>query len=318
MAVTPSMSWPRLLALAFAATIAVTTVSAYGTERWANRNEIADEQLAIMQRQPFVYLGQQSDNPQFRSRLLYPLAMTAMGRISPLSAADNFLVLRTLNAFAMFVLVGAVVLRRSGEEATRLLMAILTLVLVLSFNHGYERPTDYLDIMFMVAFILAARRMQYAAMLALTLIGVMNRESAIFAAIIWWFCAADDWRRRAAFAAVLGGTAVALAAGLRWHFMLDTGRITNDFLLTRMHTAFIAIFRDVPSPREWWIGLIAIGVLLGEWLRSVRGHVVIDRRLLQAAGVMTGITLFFGTVQELRVFMPIIAAILMAGIPEPS
>jgi hypothetical protein len=60
--------------------------------------------------------------------------------------------------------------------------------------------------------------------------------------------------------------------------------------------------------------LLAAAALLHAWLRLARAWGPVDGRLVRAGGLIFAITLLFGAPEELRVFVPTFACVLLAGL----
>ncbi len=306
----------RTVLLAGALTIVVSSVSHFLAPRYASRAFVADQQLAIFERRPFVEPGGRAgDVPEFRNRLLVPVALAAAMKVTGLPAVTAYFGVRVACAFVMFLTVGWYVSRHAPAAALLPSLAVLALCLVISFNHPYEFPSDYLDVFFTTIFVAAARSRQRAIALVAAAVGATARESAAFSGIIWWFCAADPVMRRGAFAALLVAVAMAVTTGLRMIFHLPGGSIFNTVAIEGSVGSITRTFVTNPGPRIWVVGLAVIAILLFYWLQLARDWGGRDGALLRASAVVLAITLVFGVIHELRIYMPVVTCVLLAGIP---
>ena len=257
----------RTVLLAGARAVVVSTVSHFLAPRYASRASVADQQLAILERRPFVEPGGRAgDVPEFRNRILVPAAVAATIAITRLSPVTAYFAVRVACAFAMFLLVGWYVSRQMPPAALLPALAVLVLCLVISFNNPYEFPSDYLDVLFTTVFVAAARsRGRLLALIAAT-IGATARESAAFSGVIWWFCAADPPARRAAYAGLLALAAMSVAIGIRMIFHLPGASVFNSIAIQGSVGTITRTFVTDPGPLIWIIGIGVMCVLLYYWL----------------------------------------------------
>jgi hypothetical protein len=309
----------RTVLLAGALAVVASTVSHFLAPRYASRASVADQQLAILERRPFVEPGGRAgDVPEFRNRILVPAALAATITITRLSPVTAYFAVRVACAFAMFLLVGWYVSRQMPPAALLPALAVLALCLVISFNHPYEFPSDYLDVLFTTIFVVAARSRGRLLALIAAAIGATARESAAFSGVIWWFCAADPPARRAAYAGLLALVAMAVTTGMRVIFHLPGASIFNSIAIQGSAGTITRTFVTDPGPRIWIIGIGVMAVLLYYWLETAREWTSSDPRTIKAAAVVLVVTLVFGVIHELRIYMPVITCVLLAGVsPHP-
>jgi hypothetical protein len=304
----------RIVLLAGALAVVVSAASHFLAPRYASRVFVADQQLAIFERRPFVEPGGRSgDVPEFRNRLLVPAALAAAMNITGVPAVTAYFGLRVACAFAMFLAVGWYVSRHAPDAAVLPALAVLALCLITSFNHPYEFPSDYLDVLFTTAFVAAARSGQRMAALLAAAIGASARESAAFSGIIWWFCTSGPAMRRGAFSAALIGVAMGATTILRMLFHLPGGSIFNSIAIEGSVGSITRTFVTDPGPRIWIVGLGVIAILLFYWLDLARAWTSRDAGLLRASAVILATTLVFGVIHELRIYMPVVTCVLLAG-----
>lgn len=305
----------RTVLLAGALAVVVSTVSHFLAPRYASRVSVADQQLAILERRPFVEPGGRAgDVPEFRNRILVPAALAVTVTITRLSPVTAYFAVRVACAFAMFLLVGWYVSRQMPPAALLPALAVLALCLVISFNHPYEFPSDYLDVLFTTVFVAAARSGRRFLALVAAAFGATARESAAFSGVIWWFCAADPPAHRAGYAALLALVAMSVTTGIRMIFHLPGASIFNSIAIQGSVGSITRTFVTDPGPRIWIAGLVVMGVMLYYWLETAREWTSSDPRTIRAAAVILALTLVFGVVHELRIYMPVITCVLLAGV----
>jgi hypothetical protein len=180
------MRLSRILPLAFALAVIVSTVSHFIGDRYANRAVTVNQQLAILARQPFVDInGEAGDVPEFRNRILVPALVRLVVVATRQPPVTAYFAVRVLCAFAMFAFAGWYAAAAASPRTVLPMLSVLALILIASFNHPLEFPSDYLDVLFTTVFVYAARSGRMALAIAAVLIGVTARESAAFAGIIW-------------------------------------------------------------------------------------------------------------------------------------
>jgi hypothetical protein len=221
----------RTVLLAGALAVIVSTVSHFLAPHYASRSFVADQQLAILERRPFVEPGGRAgDVPEFRNRILVPAALAATIAVTRLSPVMAYFTVRVACAFAM------------------------------------------------------------------------------------WFCAGDPPARRAAYAALLAIVAMGVTIGTRMIFHLPGASIFNSIAIQGSVGSITRTFVTDPGPRIWIIGLGVMAVVPYYWLETARGWTSSDPRAIKAAAVILVLTLVFGVIRDLRIYMPVITCVLLAGV----
>jgi hypothetical protein len=101
-------------------------------------------------------------------------------------------------------------------------------------------------------------------------------------------------------------------------FHLPGASIFNSIAIQGSVGSITRTFVTDPGPRIWIIGLGVMAVLLYYWLEAARGWTSSDPRTIKAAAVILVLTLVFGVIHELRIYMPVITCVLLAGVsPHP-
>jgi len=278
--------------------------------RVVHRDETVSQQRALLTRAPLTFDGQRSDVPEFRNRILFPLGMVTLTRLTGFSDGEAFLATRWMSAFACFAVVW-VFAAVAGTSVAQALLAqgLLAVFFTVSFNHPWEHPTDFPDAIVMVCAVWAALRRRFTAALATAAIGAANRESAAFTGVIWIFLTALTEDRR--FARAIGegvlliGAAAAVTITLRRVLGLTGSRMVNSVaenpVLPMLANAFTHPFMS-------WMMLLVAGclpVILAIACYWGSGSAA-GRRLGLAATCIGVITLVIGSPEEVRILTPAI------------
>src|SRR5258705_5876394 len=254
------------LQMAFSLAPAVCFVSNNLHARVEHRDETVAQQSALLHRQPLVFDGQAGDLPEFRNRLMVPLVMSAVTRISHISDREAFLGLRWLTAFICFATLWwfASVICKSSLVISALALTLLALFLTLSFNHPWEHPTDFPDATIMVLAVWAAITQRFPAAMAVATIGALNRESAAFAGIIWMFVATPSMPKRwlgIAQGAALAACALLVTTLIRRLAALPGGNVVNSVAAGDLGATLAGALRH--PFMSWAMMLVAALVPLG-------------------------------------------------------
>lgn len=298
-----------VLACSFA--VGTTFVSNNLHPRFEHRAETIEQQFAILQGRPYLLDGVRTYFPEFQNRILFPLlfAVTAQSRIGSIS--QEYLVLRLLTATLAFLVfwhlltaVGGVSLRVAAVG-----MGMLAYVLIFTFNHGWEHPTDYLDVIMASLFVWVCLAHRRLAAVGLALLAAANRESAPFIGVIWFalYGMGPDRKpqyKEIAFAAGLVVLAYGMVLSIRYA-LGGTAALAPQTTAIVWLGDFIGEFIARPSPSGWPVLLVAMVAPLALWLwvdREWMGPT--EKRLLLAGVAIALIAPLFGIVKELRFFIP--------------
>jgi hypothetical protein len=269
--------------------VCVCFVSANLNSRFQHRQEAAENQLRILQGLPPQFDGVEQDRPQFQSRVLFPLLLAGAARLGVLSVRQWFLLLRLATAIAAFSAFLLLCIRGEGLPLKTAVAGsgALAYGLIFTFNHGWEHPTDFLDVLLFTGFIWLALRRRRLAFFALALVGTLNHQTSAFAAIVWFCLWGIDQRprinwRETGYAAALGAASYSLSTVVKvWlgqdktaGYVIDGWRTIPQFFDALRH----------PEPFMWPMLLLAMALPVSVWLFAnrivVSGHI---RRLAYAA-----------------------------------
>jgi hypothetical protein len=307
------------LLMAFSLATAVCFVSNNLYARVEHRDETVAQQSALLHRQPLVFDGNPGDLPEFRNRLMVPLAMSAVTRISTISDREPFLGLRWLTAFICFATLWwfASVVCESSFVVSAFGLTLLALFFTLSFNHPWEHPTDFPDATVMVVAVWAAVTRRYPAAMAVATIGALNRESAAFAGVIWMFVA-TDWKQRwwlgIAQGAAVAAVALLMTTLIRRLADLPGSNVVNSVAAGDLG-AILAVAMRHPF-MSWAMmlaaaALVPVGCVLFEYWGSDSGE---GRRVAYAGFVVAALSVTIGRAEEIRVLTSAAAILACAAV----
>jgi hypothetical protein len=305
---------PRaVLTLIGAATLALTFVSTSLHPRFEHRAEVIAQQFAILQGSDYEIGGERVYFGQFQNRILFPLLLVTL-TTTGVSPAAGYVVLTVLLTCAGLFLVAWAVWRFTGSgEQTLLALALFALARVFTFNHGWDHPSDTLDV---VTFALAVPWVvadRFRSVLVLALVASANRESSVFLAVIWaavWFSREGPSVRRLKQTAVLGFVAAASVYLLRLGLGGSRALVGPTTWWSMIVDSAIEALRH-PSQTAWPILLLGLLAVLavacrGPWTRD-------ERALVVAAVFVAGLSALGGLAYELRIFVPAVTIAILAG-----
>ena len=297
-----------LLCALLAITIEFVSANLHG--RFAHRDESIQHQFAILAGAPHVFEGTKYDEPVFQARIMFPLLLAGASKIGILSTGQWYLVLRILSAFAMLVVLYQVLLSGSADEsAATSTLAYFSLAMIATFGFGWELSMDFFDAVFFAILIGCAAKASFRLFAITALLACFNRESAVFAGVLWALCYGVRKRkivaREVARGLLLSAFCYSLILWIRsWFIGLRAFRAHQSFAFLnvpeRIHAAITHF-----NPFVWPVmGLCMAGPLV---IRIFERRALLSpfqRQLLFACAVIGGITLVFGEINELRVFVP--------------
>jgi len=305
--------WPVLLSAALA--LVTTGVSMNAGGRLEHRGETIALQQAILRAEPGTLDGRPIYFPQFQNRILFPIVLATVVRVTAQEPSRVYLVLRILSSWLAFWIVLGVAGRLSGspERATKT-AALAALALILSFNHPWEHPTDVIDMAVFALAVLWTIERRYWWMLALAVVASANRESSLFLSLLWIAVQGANTRlsrRLFVEAFVLGIVATAAVMGLRVG-LGGMRALAGPDMPIGYTIRSLRIFLAHPSPFDWPIGVIGLLILCtaAVWDRPItrtQGAIVI------AAVLMAGLSAIGGAAEELRIYIPAITVTIVAG-----
>ena len=190
--------------------------------RFIHLPDSVDSQAAILERRIFKFENRTIDYPVWRHRLVIPLAIEGLSRVTPLSHSQAYLVIRWLTA-CLALAAFASLLRHwllASYWFITLAVGLFALILGPTFLHIYDIPSDFLDAAAMALLTQLALQRRPVAFLVVFFPALLNREGALFALPVW--AALHTWPLRPrqqwkalALPAGAGLLGVGLVQGLR-------------------------------------------------------------------------------------------------------
>jgi hypothetical protein len=203
--------------------------------------------------------------------------------------------------------------------------ALISYLAVLSFNHPWEHPSDFLDVLFAVVFCALVVQQRPLALAAAAALAATNRESAVFAGLLWMCVHGlnEDGRPRVSElgrGAFIGVAVYALVLALRRWFAISSAPHMQTAAILDIPT-LVSRFIQHPNPFDWPVLLSASAAPLLLLWHHHRERLNRDaKRLLWASLAIAAITCVFGMLDEVRVFLPCfaVAAYALLGIPAEN
>lgn len=281
--------------------------------------EAVESQRAILERRLFVFEGQPLDYPSWRNRLAVPHAIRTLSALTGKTFSQSYVAVRWLTACAGLAAFALLVHRalRTGGWFSVAAAACFGLTLLPTFLHIYEIPSDFLDAAFFSLLILCALERRRVAFAVVLLIGLFNRESAVFATFVWfalhaWPFSRKTFARETAFCLIVGmaGTALVLWLRLANAVQAEPGlgvalQRWNPVGLMQVHLRMIREYLAHPifgHALFFHFGYLAFLSLITAtyWRRLTERW----RRLGLAGLGIYLLSLFYGNIDELRIFIP--------------
>jgi hypothetical protein len=285
--------------------------------RLATRPDTLHNLAAVLDQRPFRFGPEFHFDLPFYNRILFPLIYRAAVRAVPaVSDSQWYLLLRVVSfqaAFSAFVLVSYLNVR-ADRVSTCFVSSLLALVTIAGFNFPWEDTSEALDIVGLCLGVGAALRRWFLACLALSLLFALNRESATFLGIIW-FCLIVERNtvgRCALEGAAICGLSYALSIAIRKAMAPVLGMNWNMFL--RNIDMFLIELQKF-NPLGWIWVLAALLLMLCVFLNWKSP---LARRFILVGLVLLAPAVWFGTVSEIRVYVPsflMLAFAVVAGWP---
>lgn len=309
------------LVLLVGATLALFSMNMH--PRFLTMRDAVDSQRAILERRAFVF----ADEPPveygcWRNRLMVPLAIETMTKATGLSFGQAYIVVRLLTACLAVVAFGALIHRAVWPNLwfAGAVTAVFCLMLLPTFLHIYEIPSDSLDAAFFSALLLCVLERWRAAFALVLLVALVNRESAIFATFVWfalhaWPLERSRFLRETAWCAGVGVIGTSLVVSLRvGNAVRGQEHLTaalqegNPFTLVDVHLRMIRDFVSFPTytqPLFYLFGfLLFLALMAVAYWRRLSAPA---RRLALAALGIYVLSICFGNIDELRIYIPSLA-----------
>jgi hypothetical protein len=159
------------------------------------------------------------------------------------------------------------------------------------------------------------------ALLIVTVVAALNRESAMYYSVLWFCLWAYERRsvhvREAGFACLLGVVAFGETLFLRTQFRLSNGALANHVMLGSNVRATLSALANLPSP-TWIVPLVtgtaSIGIMI---LTSRSGRDRVNRALVLTAAIISLPSFVIANIAEIRVFLPSVLLAVAAVVRQP-
>ena len=278
-----------VLALSACLAIFICFISENLGGRAEHHSEVVRNQFAILEGQHQTFDGVENPLPQFASRVMFPAMLATAAQNPALNEWQWYVVLRGATAFLAFLAFFLLCFRqeRMSLVTATLGAAALAYGLVFTFNHPWEHPTDFIDVIAFSVFLWLALEKRRVALAIATLVATFNHETAAFAGVLWWClwgCGADlrlKWKETL-FAAALAAASYALATAIKMLMIPDRslGYVADGW---RTIPQFIDAIKH-PLPFSWPILLMAMMLPPALWLAANRSLITQEGwRLLWAS-----------------------------------
>jgi len=286
--------------------------------RRGHRAEAVQHQLAIARRQPMIIDGTPSDISEYRGRVFVPYLLVTLAQSHLLhSDEQRYEAVRLLTGAIMFLAVWmfARIQLRVTTSLAAMLVGLLAVWFVTSFNYPWEVPTDFIDVIVLLIGIALVRRGHRSALIALVALSTLNRESSAYIGVLCvWSAALEPQPKMKNYAFGLGLIALAVTemVVLRTLNRLPGADLHNHFmLLTNVNQLGVAL-SGLPAP-GWLVPLSTGGLALIVWLRvRARFATATDIALTRTALTIVVPTWMVTNAGELRVYLPSLVLALIA------
>ena len=290
--------------------------------RQSHRTETVEMERAILRGQPFYMSGRLTYISPWQNRILFPALLELGAHLGVFGVNGWYLLLRLLFSIAMFAAFW-LALRTNTQAGFKLAGAgllLLTYCLVLTFNSPFELTWDFPDAMFTAIFIIASLRRKRLLLLTISIVSAANRETSVFAGIIWFFLYGIDQNRKinwreAGYAALVSICSYITVILLRYASGGTQAIATKpQFLTYRMSYYLLRDFVRHPTPFSW-VGLTFCMLMpCVIWIAlNQQSLIFIHKRLLGAACTMAAISAVSSAIGDLRIYIPsLVLAIFVA------
>jgi hypothetical protein len=173
-----------ILSLCFA--VFTSFVSNNLQSRSQNRDDSIQKEFSILAGKPFLLGGWPVYFPEFQNRVLFAAALSALNALGVASLEQCYVFLRLCTSVLAFFMLWQLLTRSTGADDRTAAMGLgaLAYVLVFEFNHGWEHPTDFQDVIFTLGFLWASLHRRWVSLILITFVACFSRESAVFAGLI--------------------------------------------------------------------------------------------------------------------------------------
>ena len=287
--------------------------------RFLNLSDSIGSQKAIYDGTTASFGGRPDSIHNWRSRVMLPYALAGVSRATGMEFGRVYVLARWVTAAAALAMFMWLAKRSLALDAVAAgaPAVLLAFSLIPTFTHIYEIPSDFLDAAFFCVLTIWVLERRRGAFLGTLLVALLNRESAVFAVVAWFFVHAFGggrklFLRESLWCACCAALSTVAVVGLR---ILNAGHeaaTLRQGLQTFEPALFLsynlAMLRDfLLRPHfgnpYFLLGTYLLSVTLLLWAEwgaiSTRA-----RQLTLAAGAIFLVSSISNCINELRIFIP--------------
>ena len=275
------------------------------TVRFATRTDTLHNLSAVLRGQDFHFGEFVGPVTPFYNRIMFPLIHQGLFHLLPtLSEERWYVMLRIVSfqlAFVVFTLVCARALKPSFRDNC-LAATLLALSFIVSFNHPWEEPGDALDAVALSAGALASLSDRFLLALGLALLFATNRESAAFIGIIWIVLTdRSTWPtpRRLFEGLFISTLSYAVSIALRYYIAGPSSM--KNYFVPFVNVRRLLYALEQFDPLSWLALLLSLFAIMSI---SISYSNALARRFVALAAILAVPTFLYGSINEIRVFLP--------------
>lgn len=290
--------------------------------RFQHRHETIEWQFATVEGRPMIFDGKLEGVPAFQNRVLFPSILSILINIKTLSVSQWFLFLRLFTSWVSFLVFFYLLIyaAKAGYKLAAAGAGLLAYELIFTFNQGWEHPTDFLDVTFISLFLWVALERRRLLLFLFALLAATNRESCVFAGLIWFFLygISEEFKlkpKETLYATFCSFSSYVFSLMIRYAFRGENAEYGQSI------TAWTGLAKDIkefitrPSPTSWPVLFLAMFLPVLLWIYGNRRFLSLQNiRLLIISLVIFCISLAFGSISELRVFIPSVIIIVFVAV----
>jgi len=284
--------------------------------------ETVEQQLLILKGKPYQLNGELRYITAFQNRILFPSVLLILTNIKILSVREWYLILRLFTAcLSFFVFFNLLIyVAKSNCKLAAVGIGLFAYELILTFNQGWEHPTDFLDAMFISLFLWMASQRRRLLLFLFAILASTNRESSAFAGVIWFFLYGITKGlklrlKETLYAVLLSISSYAFIIIIR--YTLGGENVESQQMIIGWTGLIrnIKRFLERPTPSSWPILFLAMFLPLFLWIYSNRNFLLSTHiRLLISSFAICCISLVFGSISELRILIPSIVIMVFVAV----
>lgn len=287
--------------------------------RFLTMEDAIGSQRAIYERTDAVFGGKPDDIHNWRNRVMLPYILMGVSKVTGMDFGRAYVLARWVTAtlaLAMFMWTATRTLALDAVSAAAA-AGLFAFSLIPTFTHIYEIPSDFLDAAFFCALTVCALENRRGAFLLTLLVALLNRESAVFAVIVWFFVNAygagpGKFARETLWCALCGSLSTVVVVGLRVlnssHHAATLGQGLQTFDPAYFVSLNVGMFREFLSRPRFGDPFFLLGAYLAALALLLRSEWVEvgarARRLTAAARAIFLVSCISNCIDELRMFIP--------------